>query len=102
MKRFLILAALFLTAIDARAASEVQVTIKSLAYGPESVTVPVGTKVTWTNKDNEPHTVVSNDQKFQSEAMDTGDTFSVTFDKPGNYGYFCSLHPHMTGKVVVQ
>src|SRR5579872_5024989 len=102
MTRFLILTALLLTAIDARAATEIQVTIKSFAFGPETLTVPVGTKVTWTNKDNEPHTVVSNDQKFQSEAMDTGDIFSVTFDKPGSYGYFCSLHPHMTGKVIVK
>ena len=102
MKRFLLLAALLLAAIDARAAGDVQVTIKSFAFGPASVTVPVGTKVTWTNKDNEPHTVVSNDQKFQSDAMDTGDTFSVTFDKPGTYGYFCTLHPHMTGKVIVE
>ena len=100
MKRFLFLTALLLTAIDSHAA-EIQVTIKSFAFGPETVTVPAGTKVTWTNKDNEPHTVVSNEQKFQSEALDTSDTFSVTFDKAGSYAYFCSLHPHMTGKVVV-
>lgn len=102
MNRIILVAALMLAAGTAHAGNDVQVTIKSFAFGPEAVTVPAGTKVTWINKDNEPHTVVSNDQKFQSEAMDTEDKFSVTFDKPGTYGYFCSLHPHMTGKVIVK
>jgi len=78
-----------------------QVVIEHFTFGPNAITVPAGATVTWVNKDVEPHTVVSNERKFQSEALDTGDRFSVTFDKPGSYGYFCSLHPHMTGKVVV-
>ncbi len=100
MNRILLFAALTLAGA-AQGASETQVTIKNFAFGPAAVTVPVGTTVTWVNVDVEPHTVISNEKKFQSEALDTGDRFSVTFDKPGTYGYFCSLHPHMTGKVVV-
>jgi plastocyanin len=101
MTRFLLLAALALSA-SVHAETGAQITIKAFAFGPASLTVPVGTTVVWINQDVEPHTVVSSDQKFQSEALDTGDRFSVTFDKPGSYGYFCSLHPHMTGKVVVK
>ena len=101
MSRFILLAALLLST-SAHAGTESQVTIKSFAFGPAVLTVPAGTTVTWVNEDVEPHTVVSNDKKFQSEALDTGDRFSVTFDKPGSYGYFCSLHPHMTGKIIVK
>jgi len=96
MKRLVILAAL----LPSLAWAE-DVTILHFEFGPQAVTVKAGTKVTWTNKDVEPHTVVSNDHIFQSEALDTGDTFSVTFDKAGTYGYFCTLHPHMTGTVTV-
>jgi len=96
MKKLLILAAL----LPSLAWGE-DVTIQHFEFGPQAVTVKVGTKVTWINKDIEPHTVVSNDHKFQSEALDTGDTFSVTFDKAGSYGYFCTIHPHMTGTVTV-
>jgi len=100
MNRFLIIAALLLPTL-AHAAAPVQVVIKSFAFGPETVRVTAGTTVTWVNKDIEPHTVVSNDKTFQSEALDTDETFSFTFDKPGSYGYFCSIHPHMIGKVEV-
>lgn len=99
MKRFLILAALLPLMASAQTASDV--VIQSFAFGPQAVTVRAGTKVTWVNKDIEPHTVVSDSHKFQSEALDTGDTFSVTFDTAGTYGYFCSIHPHMTGTVTV-
>lgn len=80
------------------------VTIDNFAFGPAAITVAAGTKVTWTNRDDEPHTVVSADQPrpFKSGALDTGDSFSFTFDKPGTYRYFCSIHPHMTGTIVVQ
>jgi len=105
MRYFLFLAALLLSplaiAIAQPAAPTVDVLIEHFAFTPQTITVKVGTKVTWVNKDIEPHTVVSNDQKFQSEALDTNESFSMTFDKPGTYGYFCSIHPHMTGTVTV-
>jgi plastocyanin len=80
------------------------VTIDNFAFGPAAITVAAGTKVTWTNRDDEPHTVVSADDPklFKSGALDTDDNFSFTFDKPGTYRYFCSIHPHMTGTVVVK
>jgi plastocyanin len=80
------------------------VTIDNFAFGPGAITVAPGTKVTWTNRDDEPHTVVSADdpRTFKSGALDTGENFSFTFDKPGTYRYFCSIHPHMTGTVVVK
>jgi plastocyanin len=71
-------------------------------FGPVLLTVAPGTKVTWTNRDDIPHTVVADDKTFKSKALDTDETFSYTFDKPGTYPYFCSIHPHMTGQVVVK
>jgi len=80
------------------------ITVDNFAFGPATLTVPVGTTVTWTNHDDEPHTVVNdgNPRSFKSGALDTGDTFAFKFDKPGTYKYFCSIHPHMTGVVVVK
>jgi len=66
------------------------------------ITVPQGTKVTWVNRDDVPHTVIERRQLFHSAALDTNDRFSYVFDKPGTYDYFCSLHPQMVAKVVVQ
>ena len=78
------------------------VKIDNFAFGPQSLTVKVGTTVIWTNRDDIPHTVVSSDGMFKSKARDTDETFSYKFDKAGTYSYFCSLHPKMTGQVVVQ
>ncbi|MFZ2005241.1 MAG: cupredoxin family copper-binding protein [Stellaceae bacterium] len=80
------------------------VTIDNFAFGPALTIVAPGTKVTWINKDEEPHTVTSADGglTFKSPALDTGDKFSFTFDKPGTYKYFCSIHPHMAGTIVVK
>ena len=80
------------------------VTIDNFAFGPAILAVPVGTKVTWDNKDEEPHTVTSADggMMFKSPALDTDDKFSFTFDKSGTYKYFCSIHPHMVGTIVVK
>jgi plastocyanin len=80
------------------------ITIDNFAFGPALTIVAPGTKVTWTNKDEEPHTVTSasGGAIFKSDALDTGDTFSFTFDKPGTYKYFCSIHPHMVGTIVVK
>ena len=82
------------------AASEVK--IDNFTFQPATITVTSGTKVIWTNHDDEPHTVVSGDAKFKSHALDTNDRFSFTFSNPGSYAYFCSLHPRMVGKVIVK
>ena len=86
---------------DAKAAP-VEVKIDNFSFTPATITVPAGTTVRWTNRDDIPHTVVNNDQKFESKALDTDEQYSYTFTKPGTYPYFCSIHPKMTGKVVVQ
>jgi plastocyanin len=80
-----------------------QITIDNFSFAPATLTVPVGTEVTWVNHDDIPHTVVSEDGvTFKSRALDTDEKFSFTLAKPGTYTYFCSLHPKMTGKVIVQ
>ena len=79
------------------------VKIDNFAFDAQTVTVAPGSTVTWVNQDEEPHTVVADDGKsFRSKTLDTGDKFSFTFMSAGTYGYFCSIHPHMTGKVVVK
>jgi plastocyanin len=85
-------------------AAATQVIIDDFRFGPAALTVPVGTKVVWTNDDSDPHTVTSEaDPKLlKSPPLDTGDSFAFTFDKPGTYRYFCSIHPHMQGIIVVQ
>ena len=79
-----------------------EVKVDNFSFGPATLTVPVGTTVTWTNRDDIPHTVVSTDKVFKSKVLDTDEKFSFTFDKAGTYPYFCSIHPKMTGSVVVQ
>ena len=91
--------------VSARAESKaetVEVKIDNFTFGPATVTVPVGTTITWTNKDDIPHTVVSTDGAFKSKVLDTDEKFSFTFSKAGIYPYFCSIHPKMTAKIVVQ
>src|ERR1700751_3307459 len=84
--------------------STLEVKIDNFSFGPVALTVPVGTTVTWTNRDDIPHTAVSTDdpKTFKSKVLDTDEKFSFTFSKPGTYPYFCSIHPKMTGKVIVQ
>ena len=84
--------------------STMEVKIDNFSFGPVALTVPVGTTVTWTNRDDIPHTVVSTDdpKTFKSKVLDTDEKFSFTFSKAGTYPYFCSIHPKMTGKVIVQ
>src|SRR5580692_11617743 len=84
--------------------STMEVKIDNFSFGPATLTVPVGATVTWTNRDDIPHTVVSTDDSktFKSKVLDTDEKFSFTFSKVGTYPYFCSIHPKMTGKVVVQ
>ena len=79
-----------------------EVKIDEFAFAPQRVTVKAGTTVTWTNEDDVPHTIASSSKLFKSKALDTKDRFSFTFTTPGTYEYFCSLHPHMTGTIVVE
>jgi plastocyanin len=83
-------------------AANTEVKIDNFSFGPATITVPVGATVTWTNRDDIPHTVVSTDGVFKSKVRDTDETFSYTFAKAGTYPYYCSVHPKMTGQVVVQ
>jgi amicyanin len=83
-------------------AETAEVKIDNFSFGPTELTVSAGTTVTWINRDDIPHTVVSTDKVFKSKVLDTDDKFSFTFSKPGTYPYFCSIHPKMTGKVIVQ
>jgi plastocyanin len=95
-------AALVLACAAAAAkAEDAKVTIDNFTFNPPNLTVKAGTTVTWSNHDDIPHTVVSI-QKFRSKALDSEDSFSFTFATPGTYKYFCSLHPHMTGTIVVE
>ena len=79
-----------------------EVVIDNFSFGPSELTVPKGVKVTWVNKDDVPHTVVSTEGKFKSEALDTDEKYSFVFNDVGTYEYYCSLHPKMTAKVVVK
>ena len=79
------------------------VSIDNFTFGPQTLTVKAGTTITWTNKDDIPHGVASADNAFaKSRALDTDDSFSFTFTKPGIYQYFCYVHPHMVGTIVVE
>lgn len=90
------------TAADQPSAANAEVRIDNFSFGPQTVTVPVGATVTWTNRDDIPHTVVSTDGVFKSKVRDTEEQFSYTFTKAGTYPYYCSVHPKMTGTVVVK
>ena len=78
-----------------------QVTIDNFAFAPATLTVQAGSTVTWTNSDEEPHTVAASDGSFRSPGMGTGATFSHTFSTAGTFDYVCSIHPMMHGTVVV-
>ena len=86
----------------APAASGNAVSISDFAFSLASITVPAGTKVTWTNNDSAPHTVTSNTDAFESGSLSRGGTFSFTFAQKGTYEYHCSPHPSMNGKVIVE
>ena len=78
------------------------VSIDNFTFTPQSLTVTAGTTVTWTNKDDIPHAVAAVSKQFKSKALDTDASYSFTFTAPGTYVYFCSLHPHMSGTIVVE
>ena len=88
---------------DARAtpAGGTQVIVDNFSFTPATAAVPVGTTVTWTNHDDVPHNVVSTEKKFASPVLDTDEKFSHTFEAAGTFKYYCSIHPRMTGQVVV-
>jgi plastocyanin len=86
----------------AAAASPAVIRIDNFSFTPPTLVVAPGTTVTWTNADDSPHSVREKDGKFKSAALDTDDTFSQTFTAPGEYDYFCSIHPYMTAKIVVK
>lgn len=88
------------TSQEKQAAPEVR--IDNFTFGPMELTVPVNSTVTWINKDDIPHTVVATDGAFKSRALDTDQKFSFKFEKAGTYSYYCSVHPKMVGKIVVQ
>ena len=87
---------------DQPSAANAAVKIDNFVFGPQTITVPVGATVTWTNVDDIPHTSVSTEGVFKSKVLDTDEKFSYTFTKAGTYPYYCTIHPKMTGKVVVQ
>jgi amicyanin len=92
-----------LLAFGAIAAQEPnEVTIDNFTFGPPELTVVVGTTVKWANHDDIPHNVVNKDKVFRSKALDTDDSYSFTFASAGTYDYFCGLHPHMQGKIIVK
>jgi amicyanin len=98
--------AVLLTALlffsNAALAADATVKIDTFTFDPPRLTVKAGTAVTWYNEDDIPHTVVATGKQFRSKALDTDGKFSFTFTTPGSYDYFCSLHPHMTGVIVVE
>ena len=83
------------------AARMVEISIDNFTFTPAEITIAPGTTVRWVNHDDIPHTVVETNRAFKSRTLDTDDSFTMTFMSSGSFGYFCSLHPHMTGKVIV-
>ena len=79
-----------------------EIVIQNFAFEPATLTVKVGTKVTWVNRDDEPHTATATDKRFNSKTLENGDRFSTEFNQPGIYKYYCALHPKMTGQVIVK
>jgi plastocyanin len=84
------------------AAKAITVKIDNFTFAPSSITIAPGTTVTWVNEDDIPHTIAESNRAFKSKVLDTDDSFSYTFSTPGEVDYFCSLHPHMTGKIIIK
>ena len=106
MIMFAVLAAALWSAANAGAnpasAERARVAIKDFMFSPTSLKIKAGTAVTWINQDEEPHTVVSETELFRSGGVDTNETFTYTFDKPGTYRFICTIHPRMVGTIVVE
>jgi plastocyanin len=86
----------------ATAADANEIVIQNFAFEPSTLTVKVGEKVTWVNRDDEPHTATATDKRFNSKTLENGDRFSTEFTAPGTYKYYCALHPKMTGQIIVK
>jgi plastocyanin len=105
MRRFLLLALMASPILCVYASPpEGKVSISNFTFSPATLEVPVGTTLRWVNDDDVPHTVLGSDKGsvIRSPALDTSDAYSVVLSQPGTYHYFCSLHPHMTGTIVVK
>jgi plastocyanin len=100
--RLLMLSVVMAITVGSAQAADLEVKIDNFTFNPEQVTVKAGTTVVWTNHDDIPHTATSSTQAFKSNVLDTDEKFSFTFTTPGTYKYFCALHPHMTGTIVVE
>lgn len=98
----LVFATASLVAVRAKAAAKTDVNIDNFAFAPETLTVTRGTTVTWTNRDDIPHSIVESNGLFHSQAFDTSGSYSYTFSQAGTYNYICGLHPHMMGKIIVK
>lgn len=94
-------ALIFLIAAGSARADEIKIDIAEYLYKPGTVSVPVGTKVTWVNHDEVPHTVADRDKRFRSGALDTDETYAFTFTEAGTFQYFCTLHPTMVATLTV-
>jgi plastocyanin len=79
-----------------------EIVIQNFAFEPSTLTVKLGEKVTWVNRDDEPHTATATDKRFNSKTLENGDRFSTEFNAPGTYKYYCALHPKMTGQIIVK
>jgi plastocyanin len=88
--------------LDVRSETPATISIRDFAFSPTAITITVGTTVKWKNLDGEPHTIRGVDADFRSDPLDQNDSFAHTFEKPGTYHYVCSIHPQMTGTVVVK
>ncbi len=93
---------IFVPAAGAQQGQDVTVSIQDFAFDPPDITVAPGTTVTWVNKDSVPHTTTANDETWDSETLQPGESFSFTFDAPGTFPYFCEIHPRMMGSVTVR
>ena len=98
----LILAGVVLAVSQQPAAGANEIVIQNFAFEPATLTVKAGTKVTWVNRDDEPHTATATDKRFNSKTLENGDRFSMEFSQPGIYKYYCALHPKMTGQIIVK
>jgi plastocyanin len=94
-------AAAYLVGSARAAVQEATVTIDNFTFKPDVLTIKPGTIVTFINHDDIPHSIVDSGGKFKSKVLDTDESFKMTFEAAGNIGYFCGLHPHMTGRIVV-
>ena len=96
-------AAMAASTSESKAMHTQQIEIRNFAFAPATLTVPAGTRVVWTNQDEEPHVITSAGSLFaSSKGLDTSDSYAVTFSKPGTYAYYCSIHPMMVGTIIVR